>query len=193
MDWIANGQVADFKSTSTYTYTHNTKIEDYIKQLSIYRWLAPELITNEVGQIHFIFTDWKSYFIKQQENYPPARTHTLDIPLMSLKSTEAYLKSRLKKFDINKDKDEEDLPRCTDEELWRTPITYKYYANPAKLSRATKNFPNKPAAYSFKASKGNVGVIKEVGGEVRACRYCSARLGCSQKDEYLADGSLTLI
>jgi len=37
---------------------------------------------------------------------------------------------------------ESDMIRCTDEELWRSEDVHKYYANPDKLARATKNFDN---------------------------------------------------
>jgi len=191
MDWIANGQVADFKTTSAYFYSNNTKLETFIQQLSIYRWLVPELITNNVAQIHYIFLDWKPYLVKQ-DNYPPSDIVTTDIPLMSLNATNALVKSKINALEINKDKEESELPRCTDEELWKTPYTYKYYANPNKLTKATKNFTSKQEAISFKALKGNKGLIKHSGGEVRACKFCPARMICTQKDEYLANGTLVL-
>ena len=40
-DFIGDGRVEDFKSTSTYTAMNNTNDEKYIWQGSIYRWLNP--------------------------------------------------------------------------------------------------------------------------------------------------------
>lgn len=36
-------------------------------------------------------------------------------------------------------KPDEEIPECTDEELWRSPTKYKYYSDPNKTSgRSTK-------------------------------------------------------
>mgnify|MGYP002132538329 CR=1 FL=1 len=39
---------------------------------------------------------------------------------------------------------------------------------------------------------GAVGIIKEIKGEVVACRYCSAFSVCTQKDIYLTTGELNI-
>ena len=84
------------------------------------------------------------------------------------------------------------LPQCTDEELWASQTTYKYYKNPNKLDRSTKNFNNMDEALVRKSADGDVGIIKEVRGEVKACRYCPVVNVCNQAECMLADGRLTL-
>ena len=43
-----------------------------------------------------------------------------------------------------------------------------------------------------KSTDGDVGTIKTVPGEVKACRYCPVISTCTQAETMLADGRLTL-
>jgi len=192
-DVIADGIVKDIKSTTTYTYTHNTKYRDYQLQGSIYRWLAPHVITADHITIQYIFLDWAAYKIHAEANYPPSPMHTVQIPLLSLEETEAYINQKLNELATYRDADEIDIPPCTKEELWQTESTFKYYKNPAKTQgRSTKNFDTAGEAYARLSADGNVGVVIEKPGEIKACLYCSGYTECSQKDEYIANGSLKL-
>ena len=64
-DMVYKGTVCDVKSTSTWKYILGDG-DDYIKQMSIYKWLNPELITSNSGWIFYIFTDWSR--LNQEEN-----------------------------------------------------------------------------------------------------------------------------
>src|SRR5574343_669124 len=57
-DFVAEGKVQDFKSTSVYTYLNQSNKDKYILQGSIYRWLNQDIITEDVMMIHYIVTDW---------------------------------------------------------------------------------------------------------------------------------------
>lgn len=191
-DFVAEGTVHDFKSTSVYTYINQSNAEKYALQGSIYRWLNPELINQDYMYIHYIFTDWSSAQAKQSNDYPNSRLLTQKYPLKSLQETEKFIKNKINLIQMYEDTDEKELPLCTDEELWRKPTQYKYYANP-EAKRATKNFDNISEAYAYMSSKGaGKGIVKEVKGSVSACKYCSAFSLCSQKDSLIATGELIL-
>ena len=68
----------------------------------------------------------------------------------------------------------------------------EYYKNPEKMSRSTKNFDNKQDAYIFMAENKNVGLVKEVPGQVVACKYCPAFPICEQAKGLIASGDLIL-
>jgi hypothetical protein len=52
---------------------------------------------------------------------------------------------------------------------------YIYWKDPAKTEgRSTKNFDNKNDAYMRLSEDGHVGVVKEIKGQVSACKYCPA-------------------
>lgn len=191
-DFVAEGMVEDFKNTSTFTWVNGTKDEDYILQGSIYRWLKPELITADQMRINFLFWDWQAMRARTDPKYPPQPISPKFFPLKSLSETETYIRQKLTEIDKFKDAAEEDLPECTDKELWRRESSFKYYKNPEKRTRSTKNFDNLHDALARKQEDKNVGVVVEVPGEVTACKYCPAFSICSQKDRLIADGSLQL-
>lgn len=191
-DFVAEGRLEDFKSTTTYTWINSNKDEDYCLQGSIYRWLNPKIITQDHMAIQFIFTDWMPGRAMQDPNYPNRPIEPRLIPLMSLDKTEEYIAGRLEDLQRYRDVAEEELPLCSDKDLWRKDPTFKYYKNPEKRQRSTKNFDNAADAYDRLAQDGNVGVVVEVPGQVTACHYCKAFPICSQKDSLIANGSLQL-
>lgn len=191
-DFIGEGKVQDFKSTSTFTYKKQTGAEKYTQQGSIYRWLDPKKIHQDQMEIHYIFTDWKGAMAKTDPSYPPKRFHTQAFELMSLSETESFIRRKLELIEQYWDAPEEEIPECDDSELWRSEPVFKYYKNPEKTARSTKNFTTKPEAYAFMAEQGNAGIVKEVPGQVTACKYCPAFITCAQKDRLVAMGDLVL-
>lgn len=192
-DQVFAGRAEDNKTTSTYKWLKMDQSEktDFARQLSIYRWISPEIITSEVGIINFIFKDWKKSEASRIENYPPFPVSELPVQLMSLQDTETFIRQKLDEIlaaiPLQND---EDMPRCKDEELWKQPDVHKYYKNPETLKkggRATKNFDSYPAAMAHKSKQGGVGVIKTVPGEVRRCSYCDGAPLCTQRLEYKTD------
>lgn len=191
-DFIADGVIEDFKSTGTFTYVNDTKSNDYILQGSIYRWLNPDKVTSSILRIVYIFMDWNTLRAKTDPNYPKQSVMAVEYPLMSLQETENFVINKLNQFLKLKDAPEEQLPLCTDKELWRKDPVWKYYRDPNKTARSTKNFDSKQDAYIRLAKDGGNGLIIEKPGEVVACKYCPAFMACSQKDKLIEDGSLTL-
>ena len=189
-DFVAEGKVHDFKSTSTYNYLNQSNANKYILQGSLYRWLNPDIITKDEMLIHYIFTDWSKAESLRNSNYPKARVHSQKYNLLGLDEIEQFVKDKLELYDSMKHQQEKDIPYCTDEELWRKPTVWKYYKN-AYATRATKNFDNPSEAYALQQTNG-AGEVREVKGTVSACKYCPAFLLCSQKDELINSGDLIL-
>ena len=192
-DFIGEGRVQDFKSTSTFTYKKQTNADKYSQQGSIYRWLDPKLITQDEMDIHYIFTDWKPSMAKTDPSYPKLRFHKQSYPLMSLGETEQFIRTRIALIEQYFDAPEEEIPECDDEELWRTEPVFKYYKDPTKTGRSTKNFDNMQDAMLRLSEDGNKGVVREVLGGVTACKYCPAFMACTQKDRLIAAGDLSMI
>ncbi|QPG06989.1 hypothetical protein IT774_07750 [Salinimonas marina] len=190
-DFIGDGRVEDFKSTSVYTFINGTNDEKYILQGSIYRWLNPEKITRDDMAIQFIFTDWSGARTREP-NYPNSRTAEKKLLLQPIKTTDAYIRQRLATIKKYWDKPEAEIPPCDDEALWRKPTTYKVYKDDkAKRAMSGGVFnSDHQAARVFAMQKG--GVVKTFPGEVVACRFCKAFDICKQKQQYLDSGELTL-
>lgn len=193
-DFVAEGGVQDFKSTSTYTYQYKTKDDDYIMQGSIYRWLNPDIITDDNITIQFLFKDWNAgkARIEKDKNYPQSSILSYTLPLKPINEIDHWVRNKVD--DIRKfiSAPDEAIPECTDKELWRTEASFKYYKNPEKRSRSTKNFDSYQEAQKRYLDDGAVGIVVEVPGEVKACRFCDAFSVCKQKDKYLASGELKL-
>lgn len=192
-DFVGEGMVQDFKSTSVYTYLNQTNTEKYILQGSIYRWLNPEIITKDVMMIHFIFTDWSKVEATRNPKYPQCRVVSQKLKLLSIQDTERYIRGKLQQFVQYRHTEEHLIPLCNDDDLWRKPAAYKYYKDPTKTEgRSTRTFDNRNDAYLHMANNNHVGIVIEVKGQVVACRYCPAFAVCTQKDTYIASGELSL-
>lgn len=192
-DFVGQGRVEDFKTTSAYTWVSGNNDEKYILQGSIYRWLNPKIITEDTMAIQFVFTDWQARMAKTDPKYPPNRVMHKTFQLLSLPETEAYVRNKLTQYQRYRDAPEEEIPLCSNADLWRDPPKWKYYRDANKTSgRSTKNFDNAPEAYARLAKDGHTGVVIEQHGQVKACRYCPAFSVCSQKDQLIAAGDLKL-
>ena len=193
-DIVIDGQLDDYKSTGVYGYMVGNNDEKYRLQGSIYRWLNPEIITNDYMNIQFFFTDWSKLRAKVEakKGYPQSRILAHPLELLSVKAIEDWMKAKLTLIHKHKDASEANMPECTPEELWQSAPSYKYYKNPAKTIRAIAVFDDYYLANERLVADGSVGEVKTVHGTVRACEYCAAFDVCMQKEIYLDNGTLKI-
>lgn len=191
-DFVGEGTVQDFKTTSVFAYKNQSSTGKHKEQGSIYRWLNPEIVTKDELHIHYIFKDWSKKQAQVDATYPPKSFHTQKIPMMNLAETEHFIVSKLHQIEKYMNAEEAEIPLCSDEDLWRTEPKFKYYKNPTKTLRSTANFDNKQEAYIRLNQEGGVGIVKEVPGEVKACKYCAAFSVCSQAQRLIIDGDLKI-
>ena len=138
--------------------------------------------------IQFVFTDW-SAARSFESSYPSSRTLEYRLPLKSVAETDQYVRQRLRDIKTYLNAPDEQIPECSDEDLWRTKPVWKYYKKPG-AKRATKNYDNPAEAHTRQITEG--GEVKEVKGQVKACKYCEAFPVCAQKDRLIASGDLIL-
>ena len=188
-DIVFQGEVQDLKTTSTYQFLKQNKVNNFTLQGSIYRWLNPKIITKDTLAIHYILTDWSSNRTKDAA-YPKSPVITMRYPLMSPERTRIWVTQRLETLMALKDAHDADIPECTDEELWRSEPVYKYFRNPASKARSTANFETLAEAQARLAKDGHVGVIEEKKGEIRACKWCPAAGICQQRARLVAAGEI---
>lgn len=188
VDQIILGELNDTKTTSVYSHIKGSKKEDYVNQGSLYRWLAPDKITEDIIRIQHVFTDWQRSQVGVQQGYPEDRVHEAVYSLKSLEETEAFVVAKIREILANMDLPENQIVPCSEADLWLTEPQFKYYANPAKAAekgRSTKNFDNRAAAQHYMATKGKgKGVIIETPRQAKACGYCPGAALCSQKEHY---------
>ena len=191
-DLVVDGTVSDYKSTSVWSYIFDSNALKYTQQASIYKWLAPDRITDNAVHIQYIFTDWSAAQAMRDSSYPQTRVLTKEYPIWSVEQTEHFIKEKLNLLKQYKGRPQEELPQCTKEELWESETTYKYYKNPTKMARSTKNFDNMDEANIRLANDGGVGTVVTVPGEVKACRYCEVSDICKQAQNLIQQGRLVL-
>lgn len=183
-DFVVDGLLHDIKSTSVFTYIYGSHDEDYKLQGSIYKWLNPDIITEDYIRICFVFTDWKEGNVASNDKYPKSRVCYKDIPLYTTAEIESYITHKLDAITKCLDKSEDLIPDCTDEELWLSDPVFKYYSKP-DASRASKVFDSKSDAMAYlSVTKQGVGEIREIKGKAKRCMYCPANIICKQKKLY---------
>lgn len=189
-DFVERGRVKDIKTTKTYNWIMGTNDEKYRIQGSIYRWLNPEIITDDFADILMVFTDWSPLKAQVDKDYPKARILVRTLPLMSIQETDIWIKRRLLEIEKWESAKQQDMPQCTPEELWQQPPKYAYYKNP-KAARATKLYDTAQEANAHKA-RDNVPGSKIVlrPNEPKFCNYCPGRAICLQAEGFVAQGLL---
>jgi len=185
-DFIENGTLTDFKSTKVYTWISGSNTEQYQIQGSIYRWLNPDKITNDIFYINYIFTDWSKKEAIKDSNYPQERVLSKAYTLMSIEDTEEYLRNKLNSIKHYL-KYPEELPECTKEQLWQDDTVYKYYKK-SDASRATKVSKNYYEVYDKYIQDGSIGNIITFPGKVRKCTFCTASNHCEQRNQLFQEG-----
>jgi hypothetical protein len=188
-DQVIDGRLFDTKTTSVYAYLLGKKDNDFAYQGGIYRWLNEDLITDNHIYIQFVFTDWQKSRARGDETYPQVKALEYPVEMPSISETEAFIRDKISQLEKYWNAPDDQIPHCTDKELWRGETAYKYFSDPQKAatpgSRATRNFDgDKAAAYAFMAEKGGKGIVKQIDGDVKACSYCPAFNACKQKDLY---------
>lgn len=195
-DVVINGRLTDYKTTKSYSWISGSNVPNYIKQASIYRWLHPDIIKKDFFAIAYIFTDWIKQKALADKKYPQNPVIEREYELMSAEETEAWIRTRLQKINryitefTKGNYDQALLPDCTKEELWQNDPIWKYYKDPNKTARSTKNFDNPTDAYARNGADGNKGLVVEVPGEVKRCLYCNAQPACLQAAAFKARGLL---
>lgn len=193
-DMVSDGILNDNKSTSAYGWVYGTREDEHRLQMSLYNWIdkqrtdgeAPR-VTEDICNVNYIFTDWQKMLAKTNPKYPQSRVEQKTLTLLSLDETEAWVRSKVAVVHRHLAAAEDQMPQCTDEELWRSDPKFKYYSDPEKAklagAKSTKNFDTLHEANQHLSQMGK-GVVKTVPGEVKACGYCAAFDICQQKEQY---------
>ena len=191
-DFIGNGTLEDFKSMGVYGYMKGDKDEEQLMQGSLYRWLNPNLVTEDVMKIQQIFTDWSKLEALKGVNrgYPQLRILAKELTLKPIKEIESWVRNKIDVIKSYANTPEAELPRCSPKDLWQTDPIYSYWSKPTN-KRATKNFDKSEDAFTMLKDKGS-GEVREKPGVVKRCGYCAAYDLCTQKDEYITANILQM-
>lgn len=187
-DAIIEGVLHDIKTTSAWAWAMGTRDADFQLQGSIYRWLNPDKVTEDIIRVCFVFTDWQRSMANSNPKYPDSRCKYKDIPLLSIEETEKWIRKRINQIEKFKDAPASAMPPCSDEDVWMTEPKYRYFRDITKTDgRATRVFDSHDAAIQH-FNKTGQGIIITTDQVAKRCKdYCSAFTVCEQKDTFILE------
>lgn len=183
-------KLIDMKSTSVWNYIYDKKNEDYITQLSIYRYLGHQNDINIIdeAEILMVFTDWSSSKAKKDPEYPETRLKIKPLKLWSLEETKKYIEERVAELETTRMMEEKDMPECTSEELWSTPDSWAIMKDGRKT--AVKVHETEIEAKAHLKDLDDKHTIEYRPGKAKRCKYCAARNFCSQYKRMIENGQV---
>lgn len=189
-DLVENGRVKDVKTTKVYNWVKGSNDEKYKLQGSIYRWLNPDIITDDFIDVLMLFTDWSPLKVKADPDYPSQNILTRTLPLLSIAETERWIINQIAKIEASWDLHQNDLPDCTPSELWMNPAKFAYYRNP-KSAKAFRVLDTAQEANALKAQENYPGskIVARM-AEPKFCKFCNGRPICLQAEGYVQAGIL---
>jgi len=179
----------DHKSTSVWKWIKE-ETEDWVFQLSVYRWLIAQnygKVPNDIAEINFLFTDWQRKKARLEDNYPPVPAGSIEIKLKPLDEIENEIGERIRELYAYADKKDDDLPFCTSKELWAEPDKYAVYSKGSDNCRKLCDTQEEAEQWAVKRNVKNP-EIRFRKGKAKRCNYCYARPFCNQYRELKAEG-----
>lgn len=186
MDILKSDTIEDYKTTSVWSIIYNPNGKDeWTKQLNIYKWLAhakgfdiKKLIINA------ILRDHQSGKAKQDPTYPQIPFVSIELPVWSIPEIETYLKSRIALFKSCIGCKDNELPKCTPEDMWEKEGTWAVMKQGRKS--AVKIFTNELEAKTNIESYPGCSIVHRPGARNRCEDYCPVNKWCDQYQEYKA-------
>lgn len=151
-DLIMNNKLYDYKYTNVWTIILKSRVEDWIKQVSIYRWLYYKVnneLLNDNGIITVILRDWNKRDILIN-NYPQSPIFEISIILEDVEEIEKFIIDKIDKIKLAQILDDNGLFTnypCSKEERWYNEKFQKYnrckrFCPPYKFCQQIKNYDN---------------------------------------------------
>jgi hypothetical protein len=179
IDHYKNGIVTDYKTTSTYKYVKRS-FDDWSAQLNSYAELCEEY-GHKVDAIRIIavFKDWKKRDLKTVKNYPPAEIVIIPLLKWSKDARERYMYNRVKALVDAESLADDQLPLCTEEEIWSRFTAFNVLKVGNKVGR---NFETREEATRYLVGKNiaDYVITRRTSPPLRCLEYCSASTKCSQ-------------
>lgn len=179
-DLLENHTLTDYKVTSVWKYIFGISPE-WEQQLNIYKYLYEQYNFDVTAlQIVAIFRDWKKSDADNKPDYPAVAAHAFKIPVWENEEIFEFICDRIDAHESVKDLHDDDLPYCTDEEIWRRPA--KYAVMKGKNKRAVKLFDDEESAEQFilEDSRTDLWIEYRPGKAVRCEDYCPVKEFCNQ-------------
>jgi hypothetical protein len=174
---LTDGELLDFKVTSTWKVRGESPPLEWVQQTNIYRRLAKKEKGIEISSIRVIaiLRDWSKNESLRDQDYPQAQVKSFDIPVWSDSEADAFIEERIRLHQAA----ERNWPRepapCSDYDIWAKPD--KWAVIKKGNVRAVKLFEYADEASDLVASLGKQYLIKHRPGEATRARAGVRYLG----------------
>jgi len=189
----------DYKVTTITAYEKALAGEksEWEQQLNGGRWLlAQEGVVIDRLRIIAILRDWMSSQA-MQEGYPKKNVQIVEMPVWTLQDAQEWLRSRVSAHMAASTLSDEELPECTEHEMWEKPeawaVTRKGATRAAKLWRvkgpegmALADADAKARNEKLKKGQEPFEVEHRPGERTRCERFCLAAPFCDSYQAYKA-------
>ena len=172
--WSAD-TLDDYKLTSAWAVVFEPRgREDWHRQLNVYRWMIYKAHKIEITTLRnvLLLRDWqksKAY----DYDYPKIPVAVIKAPVWPYEKTEQYIKERIRLHHEAETLPDDQLPLCSDEEMWAKATTWAIMRTGRKS--AVKVCKSKEEALRL---VGNDEIVERPGQRVRCEEYCDIKEFC---------------
>lgn len=182
----------DIKTIKTWKLIFDPDMIDWHEQQNIYAYLLRERgITIETLNIVAFYLDWIEANAVRDKRYPQSPIVQYQLKLWPFDQTAEFIQKRLDMHVAAEQEKDDDLPKCTQSEMWERPPEFAIMKNP-KAKRATKVIREGTFEDALRAARGLGGLGRDSFIECRhqvrkRCeKYCRVNEFCSQYKKYAA-------
>lgn len=181
-----NGVISDYKTTSVFTAIYGSRIEEWTAQLNIYAYLfrSHGFDVNRIVVVT-MYRDWRSSEAIRMSDYPKGSVEEIELDLWTIEEQREYIQSRLQLMIESESLPDEDLPECTDTEMWAKGESWAVMKGKnTKASRVLQSESEAAAWISVQDKPEQYSVVYREPERKRCDSYCSVSGFCSQFKAY---------
>jgi hypothetical protein len=163
---IDDDSINDYKVTKAWSLLNQSRIDDWVMQLNIYRYIMFKDTGKLVSNLRIVafFRDWERKFTSN-EKYPQKKLMWYDLPVLPLEEVEEFIVSKVRELVANESLPDAELTPCTAEEMWEHPTQYALYKERKVKGEWTAN---KTATRVFDAEDQVAGYTRSVKTPLKA-------------------------
>ncbi len=179
-DLYNDGKITDYKTTSVWSIIYMSNMSDWEKQLNTYAYLyrMSGYAVNEI-EVVAILRDWQKSKA-HEENYPNIQIATVKINLWTLEQQENYLIKCMISLIKNENIEDDKLPLCTNEQLWKDKDKFAVMKKGRKSALRLLPSQDDANGYIIDNQLDDKHYIEKRVEEAKRCAYCNGRDFCSQ-------------
>lgn len=184
-DRITNdGSFEDYKFTTMYSVVGKAEAKpEWVLQLNVLNWIFHDIFKAQAMIIHAILRDWSKGKHKKDPVGVPAVQYKKVIitDIWPIEKADKYVRERVALFKSCKPLSDNDLPKCTSEDMWAKEDIWAIM-KPGRVSAVKLCYSEQEAKDSCPSGHS---IVVRPGERIRCSDYCNVSCVCNQYQEYL--------